>query len=515
MTTTTSRPASAPSDRRSSGGATGTPPDTASPARGEELGLGSSTALVVGSIIGTGVFTMPAVMAGAGTSSIVTLGVIALGAVLLGVLFGQLTRRVPNVDGGLYAYSRHEFGDFAGYLTAWCYWITCWAGNAAIVSSWVLYVESLFGIENPSAWANFGIALAGLWIPALVNLAGVKQMAWLQNLTVALKFLPLLFVAVVGWFFVTSANFGPFNASGGSLYDGIGIASGVALFSFIGVECASIAAGRVKDPRRNVGRASVLGTAASGLLYIAVTAVIMGLVPHDALVDDGAPFVAGFKAIFDGADWAGKLVAAVAVISGLGALNGWTLVTAEMPFAAARDGMFPRSFAKEDSRGTPWFGIIVSTVVASALMAWSYSGETGLKVFTYLVYLSVVTVAIPYFFGACAQLAYLVSRRRRVQGWVLARDVAISVTSMLFALWVTMASGYQSVYQTVLLVLVGLPIYAFLKARREREGLAPEPADRFDDDTDAPTSGTSTSGTAAGAPELDLRVAAAISVEMD
>jgi len=140
--------------------------------RARALGLPSSTALVLGSIIGTGVFTMPAVLAGAGTSSILVLGVISIGALLLGVLFGQLARRIPSSDGGLYAYSRYEFGDFAGYLTAWCYWITAWAGNAAIVSSWVLYVESLFSITNPSAWTNFGIASLGLWIPAVITSSG-------------------------------------------------------------------------------------------------------------------------------------------------------------------------------------------------------------------------------------------------------------------------------------------------------------------------------------------------------
>src|SRR5688500_20324380 len=171
--------------------------------RARALGLPSATALVVGSIIGTGVFTMPAVLAGAGTSSILTLGVIGVGAVLLGLLFGQLTKRVPHNEGGIYAYARHEFGDFAGYITAWCYWITCWAGNAAIVSSWVLYVQSFFGIDNPSAWTNFGIALTGLWIAAAINLAGVKPMAWFQSLTVVLKFLPLLLVGTVGWFWVT------------------------------------------------------------------------------------------------------------------------------------------------------------------------------------------------------------------------------------------------------------------------------------------------------------------------
>jgi APA family basic amino acid/polyamine antiporter len=440
------------------------------------LGLPSATALVIGSIIGTGVFTMPAVMAGAGTSSILTLIGISIGAVLLGVMFGQLTKRVPHNEGGLYAYARHEFGDFAGYLTAWCYWITCWAGNAAIVASWVFYVEELFGIDNPSSWVSFGIALTGLWVPAGINLVGVRQMSIFQNITVVLKFLPLLAVATVGWFFVSSANFGPFNASGGNLYDAINLAAGVALFSFIGVECAAVAAGRVRDPRRNVGRASVIGTGASALLYVAVTAAVMGLVPHGSLVDDGAPFVAAFNSMFD-ASWVGKLVALTAVISGIGALNGWTMVTAEMPYAAAKDGLFLEAFGKVNRNNVPWFGIVVSTVVASLLMAWSYSGETGLKVFTYLVYLSVVTVAIPYFISACAQLAYLVSRRRPVDGWTLARDLMVAVIGASFSLWVTFASGYQSVYQAMLLLLLGIPLYAFLKARRERLGQVDEPVD--------------------------------------
>ena len=199
-------------------------PSAPVPAHG--LGLTSATALVVGSIIGTGVFTMPAVMAGAGMVSIVTLGIISVCAVLLGMMFGQLTKRVPTNEGGLYAYARHEFGDFAGFLTAWCYWITCWAGNAAIVSSWVLYVESLLDIKNPSTWTNILIAMSGLWIPAAVNLGGIRGMAWFQNVTVVLKYLPLLLVAVVGWFFVKGANFPLFNASGGSLFDAFSIAAG-------------------------------------------------------------------------------------------------------------------------------------------------------------------------------------------------------------------------------------------------------------------------------------------------
>ena len=434
-------------------------------AKARALGLTSATGLVTGSIIGTGVFTMPAVLAGAGTSSLLVLGVIAIGAIVLGVLFGQLTRRVPNADGGLYAYARHEFGDFAGYLTGWCYWIQAWAGNAAIVSAWVFYVDALFGI-SPSGLGNWGIALTGLWIPAAINLAGVRQMAWFQNLTVVLKFLPLLFVAVAGWFFVSAANFGPFNASGGSLYSSIGIAAGVALFSFIGVEVAAITAKRVRDPKRNVGRASVLGTAASALLYVAVSAVVMGLVAHKTLTGTGAPFVNAFGTIFGHAAWAGKLIAALAVVSGIGALNGWTLVTAEVSRAVADDGLFPRAFGWTDKKGTAWFGIVLAAVLPSVLMLWAYTTATGLTVFTDLVALTVVTVAIPYLFSACAQLSWLVSGRRTVQGWLLVRDLAITGASVLFSLWVTFAAGYQAVYLAMFVVLVGVIIYAFMNSRR-------------------------------------------------
>ena len=441
------------------------------------LGLTSATGLVIGSIVGTGIFTMPAVLAGAGTMGIAVLAVIAVGAMLLAVLFGQLTKRVPNSDGGLYAYSRHEFGDFAGYLVGWCYWIQSWAGNAAIVASWVFYVDALLNITKPSGMENWGIALVGLWIPAIVNLAGVRQMEWFQNVTVVLKFLPLLFVGVVGWFFVQGANFGPFNASGGSIYSGVGIAAGVALFSFIGVEAAAMTAKRVRDPRRNVLRASMLGTALSAILYVLVTAAVMGLVAHHTLVSTGSPFVNAFHTMFPHDAWAGRFFAVVAVVSGIGALNGWTLIVTETSRAIAHDDLFPRPFAWTDRKGTAWFGIVVGTVLPSLLMLLAYTTKSGLTVFTYLVSLTVVTVAIPYFMSAIAQLTFLVSRRRRVQGWVLARDLVVAGMSVLFSMWVTFAAGYQTVYQALVVILAGLILYAFMNARRERLGESVEPTD--------------------------------------
>ena len=447
-------------------------------AKAHALGLTSATGLVIGSVVGTGVFTMPAVLAGAGTMSIIVLAVIAGGAMLLAILFGQLTKRVPNSDGGLYAYARHEFGDFAGFLVGWSYWISAWAGNAAIVASWVFYVDALLHLDNPSGLVNWGIALVGLWVPAVVNLVGVQQMAWFQNVTVVLKFLPLVFVGIVGWFFVDEAHFGPFNATGGSLYSGIGIAAGVALFSFIGVEAAAITAKRVTNPRVNVGRASLIGTAASAVLYVLVTAAVMGLVPHDTLVGTGSPFVNAFQSMFPDTAWAGSFIALVAVISGIGALNGWTLIVTESSRAIAQDGLFPRPFAWTDRNGTAWFGIVVGAVLPSLLMLWRYVSGPGLTVFTYLVNLTVMTVAIAYFFSALAQLTYLAARRGRVQGWRLARDLSIAGTGVLFSMWLTFASGYQVVYQGLVVILAGMIVYAFLNARRQRLGEVTAPLEQ-------------------------------------
>ena len=299
-------------------------------------------------------------------------------------------------------------------------------------------------------------------------------MAWFQNLTVVLKFLPLLFVGVVGWFFVSKANFGPFNASGGSLYGAIGIAAGVALFSFIGVEVAAITAKRVKNPRVNVGRASLLGTGLSAILYLAVSAAVMGLVPHHELVDNTAPFVTAFGTIFTHGAWAGKLVAALAVTSGIGALNGWTLVTTEMARAAADDGLFPRRVRLDRPQGHRL--VRRGDGGAAALAADAVELHHGDRADglhrpggpdrghrRHPVPLLGLPRSWPTWCRSGAGC-----KAGRWPGTWPSRCLGV-----LFSMWVTFAAGYQSVYQALVLVLAGVVLYAFLKAHREDTGQVP------------------------------------------
>lgn len=446
-------------------------PDSTGPERAPAvkaaLGLPAATALVIGSVIGTGVFALPSALAPYGPISLVAFVVVSVGALALALTFGALSKRVPG-SGGPYVYARQAFGEFAGFLNAWSYWITAWAGNAAIVVAWVGYVE-VFVNTGHRVWASVLIALVGLWIPAAINLSGAKNTGAFQVVTTVLKFIPLVFMATVGLVFIDPDNFGAFNTSGQSASGAISAAAAIALFSYIGLEAASVVAGRVREPGRNVPRATVYGTVACAVIYILGTLAVFGTVSHGRLGVSTAPFTDAADNILGGT-WAGDAVAVAAIVSGIGALNGWTLICAEMPYAAARDGLFPVAFAKlRGPGGVPVFGIVASTVLASLITVFSYTRFED--VFTKIVLLSVLTAVIPYLFSAAAQLYWLLVRGRdTLSGRRLARDITVSALAMVFSYWSIQGSGYQTVYYGLFVLLLGLPVYIWLKRDRGEFG---------------------------------------------
>ncbi|MFE0511139.1 APC family permease [Streptomyces sp. NPDC058964] len=422
---------------------------------------------MIGSIIGTGVFALPSALAPYGPIALVAFVAVTLGALALAVTFGGLSKRVP-ASGGPYVYAREAFGEFAGFLNAWSYWITAWAGNAAIVVAWVGYVE-VFVNTGHRTGISVLLALIGLWIPAAVNLTGVRNTGAFQVVTTVLKFVPLVFMATVGLLFIEPDNFGEFNASGQSALGAVSAAAAIALFSYLGLEAASVVAGRVRDPERNVPRATVYGTLVCAVIYILGTLAVFGTVSHGRLGDSTAPFTDAANNIFGGT-WAGDIVAVAAIISGIGALNGWTMLCAEMPYAAARDGLFPGAFARlRGAGGVPAFGIVVSTVLASLITVFSYTRFED--VFTKIVLLSVLTAVVPYLFSAAAQLYWLLVRgRESLSPRRLARDVTVAGLAMTFSYWSIQGSGYQTVYYGLFVILLGLPVYVWLKRDRGEYG---------------------------------------------
>ncbi len=236
-------------------------------------------------------------------------------------------------EGGPYAYARVAFGNKLGFTNAWSYWITAWAGNAAIAVGWVLYVEVFINKGQTEIWSIL-LVLAGLWIPAFINLRGIKNIGAFQVATTITKFVGLAFIATVGLLYIKRANFSPFNVTGHSAISAIGSGTAIALFSYLGLETAAVAAKNVRDPDRNIPRATLLGSFATAVVYVLSLTAVFGIVENRDLQNSTAPFSTAINHMFGGTFW-GYVMAVVVIISGIGALNGWTLVTAEMPRAAA------------------------------------------------------------------------------------------------------------------------------------------------------------------------------------
>jgi basic amino acid/polyamine antiporter, APA family len=452
------------------------PPPAASDKR---FGVTTATALVVGSIIGVGIFNLPTSLSSYGPITLASMGLTTVGALALAILFAGLSRRLP-AEGGPYAYARAAFGNKLGFANAWSYWITAWAGNAAIAVGWVLYVEEFVNTGHRRGFSIL-LVLAGLWLPALINLTGLRNMGAAQVGTTILKFAAVLFMATVGLFFIDTANFTPWNVSGGSAVSAIGGGMAIALFSYLGIETASVAAGKVRDPDRNIPRSTVLGTVATAIVYMLSLTAVFGILSNTQLAASTAPFSDAANVMFGGA-WAGDVMSVAVIISGLGALVGWTLICAEMPLAAAKDGLFPERFRRLNRAGMPAFGIIASTALASIAMLVNYLGSDGATVFTTLILMTGITAAIPYAFSALAQMKWRWIDHRELATPRFVRDMIVAALAGVFSvlfIWYSRNTGHDAfVYWAPFLMagaalLLGIPVYRRQRGRMTEPGEVP------------------------------------------
>jgi basic amino acid/polyamine antiporter, APA family len=453
--------------------------EMATSADGPKFGLPQATALIVGSIIGVGIFNLPTSLAAYGPITLISMALTTVGALALALLFASLSRRLP-ADGGPYAYARVAFGNGLGFANAWSYWITAWAGNAAIAVGWVLYVEHFIN-KGQNKLVTVLLVLIGLWLPAAVNLSGVKNIGSVQVVTTVIKFVAVAFIAIVGLFFISSANFTPWNVSGESAINAIGGGMAIALFSYLGVETAAVAAAKVRNPDQNIPRATLLGTVACAVVYILSLVAVFGIVPTSKLANATAPFSDAINAMFGGT-WAGNVMAIAVIISGLGALNGWTMICAEMPLAAAEDGLFPERFKRISKNGVPAFGIIASTVLASIAMAINYIGSGGATVFTTLVLMTGITAAIPYGFSALAQIKWRVIDRRTMHTPRFARDMIVAVLALVFSIlfiWYSRNTGnsfwvyWAPFFLAAGAMVLGIPVYRAQRSHMTQPGAVP------------------------------------------
>ena len=434
-----------------------------SPPSERQLGMWMATALVVGNIIGAGVFLLPAALAPYGINAVLGWLVTICGALCLAWVLAQLAKGRP---GGPYQYTHQAFGPLAAFIVMWSYWISIWTANSAIALAATGYLSRLVPVINSTPAMAAATTVGLLWLFTLINMQGARAAGVTQVLTTVLKVIPLIAVFLLAaWLFgsggVRHAQLVPAPVTGG----GIAGAAALALWSVIGFESATLPVGKIEDPGRIVPRATIVGMLIASLFSLLACAGVLLLLPGRQAALSPAPFADAVRPFLGSS--AVLLIAAFAAVSALGALNGWVLCSGEVPLTMARDGVFPRWFAVTTRKGAPVRAQVLSTLLASVLVLTNYSRSlTGL--FTFMGLISAATTLVLYLAVAAAALKLRISSRAKVVE-------ALAVVGLVYCLWAFWGVGAESMLWSVVLLISGVPVY-WLMRRGERPNLATEPA---------------------------------------
>ena len=429
-----------------------------------KIGFCLSTSLVVGNMTGSGIFLLPAALALYGGISLFGWIFTVLGTIFLALVFSRLSRLITK-SGGPYSYSREGFGDFAGFLVAWGYWLSIWTGNAAIAVAGVGYLS----VFIPSLKENFMIsglvAIAAIWFFTYINTLSIKKVGVVQLVTTILKILPLLLFGTFGFLYFNKAHFEPFNLSGLSDFDAVTASAALALWAFLGLESATIPSDKVKNPAKTISRATIAGIAIAALLYISSTIGVMGIIAPSDLSQSAAPFADAAQKVWG--DWASALVAAGAAIACFGALNGWILLQGQLPMAAARDKLFPPSFNKVSKKGVPVVGLIIASLLASFLVSVNYT-KGLVKMFSFIIMLSTISCLLPYLFSSLTEVVLYLRKKKTYNRKRFISASLISIPAFLYSLWAITGLEYEVLFWGTILLTAGIPIYIYLKFRSKK-----------------------------------------------
>jgi APA family basic amino acid/polyamine antiporter len=407
-----------------------------------------ATALVVGNMIGSGVYMLPASLAPYGWNVIPAWGITIAGSLAIAAVFAGLCRSMPQA-GGPYVYVRAAFGNDVSFFVAWAYWISLFVGNGAIAVASVSYLSAFIPVLATDALLSTLVTIILVWTMTAINISGTRNAGWVQLITTVLKILPLIAVVIIAAMAAPSGGLSlpdPHRPEIGLA--AITTAGTLTLWAFLGLESATVPAGKVTNPERTIPLATFGGTALTGVIYLfACTAVILLLAPEVA-AKSAAPFAEVMAHALGPA--AAKVVAAFAMISALGALNGWILLQGELPAAMAAGGVFPRALGKLSARGVPVRAHILSSGLVTLVLALNAS-KTTVNLFTFVALLATTAALVMYVVVAAAAL-----KLGGVRRWV-------GVAATLYAFWALYGAGVEANLWGAVLIVAGVPIWWLMR----------------------------------------------------
>ncbi|MDP3494715.1 MAG: amino acid permease [Hyphomonadaceae bacterium] len=410
------------------------------------IGFWQCWAFTVGTMIGTGIFMMPALLAPYGGLSFGGWLITAGGSIAIALAIGRLASRTTR-SGGMQIYVQDAFGRLPGFLVGWSNWVACVISTAALAVGFVGYLTAIVPGLSTEPGYQAAVAVAVIWTVTLGLVRGVKEAGFVQLLLTVLKLIPLALVIIWGFVAGKTENLPPVNPSGDEPLAILSATALLTMFAFIGLDVGAMPAGNVKDPTRTLPRAVVTGTITAAVVYILATAAVMLLIPAGQLGSSTSPFADAVRGI---GEWAPPLITVGALVSIAGSLNGNIFCTAQQSMAAGLEGIAPKILAKLNKGEAPWVSLIFSSALASALLLLNYSrGLVG--AFTFLIMMTTVACLVAYLVCALAELKH---SWRNARAWA-----AVAVIAALYAAFAIFGAGQESLIWGFVLIALGVPVY--------------------------------------------------------
>jgi len=425
-----------------------------------QIGLVAAMFLVTSNMLGSGVYMLPASLAGIGGVSLIGWGVAMVGVVALALVFARLAILVPS-GAGPYSYARAAFGDFIGYQTNFVYSLANWIALVSMVTIVVGYLANIFPIFNNLA-ISAAMQIAIIWGFTGLNIRGAKVVGMVQSLAFVLALFPLLFVSIFGWHWFNYDTFiAGWNVTKQSSVSAVNASFNNIMWAFIGVESACVSAAVVKNPKRNIPLATIFGVFIAAAIYISTCTVMMGIIPNHQLGSSSAPF-ADILAIIFHSHLAGILMSIVAIIDCSGAMAGWTLVTGHTARAAAEDDLFPSIFARTNKHGVPAIGLTILAVVMSIVVVLTIS-PTAQQQFNKIITMSVILYLIPYIFSAFAVIKLGRNMVGNKSYWLY---VVLGMVAAVFCMWSILGSDKPLTVWAFLVMIASTVFFSFKNNRK-------------------------------------------------
>ena len=424
--------------------------------KNNKIELKESISLVMGNMIGAGIFMLPVSLSKYGSVSIFGWIISGIMAFILASIFRKLSKKYPG-ESGPFHYTEKSFGKFIGFFVIWGYWISILLVNAslaiAVTSYSTIFIKNLNDPVLSLSFAVFIIILIGI-----INAFGIKKVGQFQFITTILKIIPLLATIIIGFFVFNLSNFTPINISQETNLEALTITTALTFFAFLGIESATIPADGIKNPKSTIPKATMIGTSLTFLIYVLSSIAIIGIMSPSEIVLSNAPYADAMGFVLG--ESAKSIIAIFAIISGLGCLNGWTLLQIEIPRSLAKKKLLGSIFSDKGSNRVPTKGLIISIILVIILLCLNYTkGLTN--IFTYLILTSTFCTLILYFFISLSEIINVFRNKKSLSEY--SGSLATGIFAFLFCIWMIIGVGIESIISGIILLSLSIPIYIYQK----------------------------------------------------